>query len=375
MSLANADDQRSHYRTDWHRYNLKRKVAELPPVSAETFQLKVLAQRADAAVPKAGPQFCQACKKKFSSEKVYTEHVKSKKHKANQKAYDEQEVNPADIDVMIEERLESYVKEQEETAKKTKDAENSDDDMEVIEGGEEDPIEATECLFCHHDSRDVEDNVKHMARSHSFFIPDIEFLVDLKGFLEYLGAKVGSGHVCLWCCKQFSCREAVVQHMADRGHSMLHYDQNSAEFVDFYDYRSSYPESERGKTQTHGEASDADEDDEAEVEASLVEVADNTGELVLPSGARAGHRSLNRYYKQSLRPGRMQVTTADKVQRLIMQYKAIGWGGSLEVVRLANEKRRRDGDALVRRQQQHSAQLGWKANKLQKTYRRQVFLW
>lgn len=30
-----ANIQREHYRTDWHRYNLKRKVVDLPPVTAE----------------------------------------------------------------------------------------------------------------------------------------------------------------------------------------------------------------------------------------------------------------------------------------------------------------------------------------------------
>ena len=29
---------RNHYKTDWHRYNLKRKVAELTPVTFEKFQ-------------------------------------------------------------------------------------------------------------------------------------------------------------------------------------------------------------------------------------------------------------------------------------------------------------------------------------------------
>ncbi len=33
--------QRQHYKTDWHRYNLKRKVAELPPVTLDAFNVKV----------------------------------------------------------------------------------------------------------------------------------------------------------------------------------------------------------------------------------------------------------------------------------------------------------------------------------------------
>ena len=46
VGFIDGDTQRGHYKTDWHRYNLKRKVAELPPVTADTFQQKVLAQRA-----------------------------------------------------------------------------------------------------------------------------------------------------------------------------------------------------------------------------------------------------------------------------------------------------------------------------------------
>lgn len=46
VAFADADLQRAHYKTDWHRYNLKRKVASLPHVTAEGFSQRVLAQRA-----------------------------------------------------------------------------------------------------------------------------------------------------------------------------------------------------------------------------------------------------------------------------------------------------------------------------------------
>jgi len=41
-----------------------------------------------------------------------------------------------------------------------------------------------------------------MLKVHGFFIPFVEYLTDLEGFLNYLGAKVGVGHVCLWCGKE-----------------------------------------------------------------------------------------------------------------------------------------------------------------------------
>lgn len=41
VSFAEGDLQRDHYKTDWHRYNLKRKVAEMAPVTLEVFRQKM----------------------------------------------------------------------------------------------------------------------------------------------------------------------------------------------------------------------------------------------------------------------------------------------------------------------------------------------
>ena len=66
IAFLSADDQRpsyffldrvftdigvgEHYRSDHHRYNMKRRVAGLPPVSAETFNEKVLQRRVETAI-------------------------------------------------------------------------------------------------------------------------------------------------------------------------------------------------------------------------------------------------------------------------------------------------------------------------------------
>jgi hypothetical protein len=41
LTFASADEQKSHYKTDLHRFNLKRKIAQLPPVNEETFEQKM----------------------------------------------------------------------------------------------------------------------------------------------------------------------------------------------------------------------------------------------------------------------------------------------------------------------------------------------
>lgn len=48
-------------------------------------------------------------------------------------------------------------------------------------------IPITDCLFCPHHSSSLMKNVAHMTKVHSFFIPDIEYLSDLKGLIKYLG--------------------------------------------------------------------------------------------------------------------------------------------------------------------------------------------
>ncbi len=38
VGFPTSEGQRQHYKTDWHRYNLKRKIAGMVPVTAENFR-------------------------------------------------------------------------------------------------------------------------------------------------------------------------------------------------------------------------------------------------------------------------------------------------------------------------------------------------
>lgn len=40
VAFQSAEAQRNHYRSDWHRYNLKRKVVNLPFVTLDQFNNK-----------------------------------------------------------------------------------------------------------------------------------------------------------------------------------------------------------------------------------------------------------------------------------------------------------------------------------------------
>ena len=78
--------------------------------------------------------------------------------------------------------------------------------------------------------------------------------------------------------------------MIDKGHcKLLHEGDAIVEFADFYDYSTSYPDEEKDDCEDRK----ARPDDEIDLH-----MLDDSGyELVLPSGAKIGHRSLLRYYR------------------------------------------------------------------------------
>ena len=91
--FSDAEIQRYHYKTDWHRYNLKRKIAELPPVTEEEFQRKLDFQtkkKEEKLQDKSG--FCRACNKSFSTNNAYENHIKSKKHRDLLEKYEKKKV-------------------------------------------------------------------------------------------------------------------------------------------------------------------------------------------------------------------------------------------------------------------------------------------
>jgi len=60
-------------------------------------------------------------------------------------------------------------------------------DVDTDENWSGDALGLEECLFCPHVSDSLETNIQHMTAEHSFFIPDVEYLVDLEGFMSHLG--------------------------------------------------------------------------------------------------------------------------------------------------------------------------------------------
>jgi len=101
--FPSSEQQRNHYQTEWHRYNLKRKIVELHPVSQEEFELKRLAAEKQKAVttnnrgarrtsvpteefdPDRQQLRYVVCNKNFQSTKAITTHLKSNRHLVKEK--------------------------------------------------------------------------------------------------------------------------------------------------------------------------------------------------------------------------------------------------------------------------------------------------
>ena len=90
LTFDDFEAQRAHYKTELHRFNLKRKVAGLPHVPQDVFESRVASVRAEEQSKKddksPSAHFCQICRKKFLSISTYNAHVASKKHKEAERA-------------------------------------------------------------------------------------------------------------------------------------------------------------------------------------------------------------------------------------------------------------------------------------------------
>lgn len=403
------------------RYNLKRRVTSLPPISSDVFTEKVLQAQAstNAAASKAAyEKTCTVCARTYFSSNAYQNHIASQKHKArlaaattNTGADDE-----ASSVVSSTFSLGDPVATNEEL-----DSEAEEEFNEVVEGlkkadlkdgppapgrpskpnnsvaGEEEgsvitaasvsaaddalPLEAAikRCLFCNFDSPSVPLNAAHMERIHGMFIPEKAYLVDLEGLIGSLYEKIYEYHECLYCSKLKPSVFGLQTHMRDKGHCKIPFgtEQEQLEIGEFYDFTSTYSDDEEesesgdedelpGKKASGGvklgakrEAKVSTEDGDEDMEAgdgwetdsseSSLDSADLTAvpldqrthqyekldqhphhshsdprphrnvdgfhshahkhahavfysdyELHLPSGRTAGHRSMNRYYRQNL---------------------------------------------------------------------------
>jgi len=314
------EELKAHYKSDWHCYNLKRKVAALPPLTLEDFEKRKAVADADKAKldtkekKKNHHKEMKAKKQKKKEEEMETEEVLEKRWKnGDNPRYRWFLERSAELDAQEDdEEWEDMSEDDEEDVEEMEEDQieedfKAEDFLCVEDGKHQREIPVNECLFSGHISKNIDANILYMERNYSFFIPMKEYLVDKYGLMRYLGRKVGVGNICITCNetgRAFYSLQAVRDHMIKMGHVRLEMNGEKAlEYSEFYDFP------------------DSDDEQEQETDENMV------GEMVLADGSTIGHRSLWKYYKQSFDP-RMALVPSKRANQ-INKYRAIGWYGDV----------------------------------------------
>eukprot|EP00771_Trimastix_marina_P000453 gnl/Trimastix_PCT/1473.p1 GENE.gnl/Trimastix_PCT/1473~~gnl/Trimastix_PCT/1473.p1 ORF type:complete len:431 (-),score=86.96 gnl/Trimastix_PCT/1473:142-1395(-) len=354
-------EQREHYASELHKHNLKRKIANMAPLTQEDFERQTEDLKVKHNSKGKAKSECPVCRKTFSSLKALAQHCRTPKHR--QRAHTlgvapnlgldlpgfERETPPPSMPATEEtvtlttkesirpaiavpnttcvcasdlikgqQPLNTMATELRASLPRPEENEESEDESESESESEEEedkqsgPVNLRQCLFCSHIGGSLHKNLKHMTRVHSFRIDDLEFLDDLEGLIEYLSHKINDGHMCLGCGKAFNDAAAARHHMIDVCHCYTTY--TPEEFGDYYDFSSTYPDEEE----------EEEDEDESRTETGAHPVDINVcGELVLSDGRQLGHRDLVRYYRQRFKP--QDTRKAVILNAMMQQYRRLGW--------------------------------------------------
>jgi pre-60S factor REI1 len=391
------DEFKTHCKTPFHTFNLKRKVAGLKPVSLAVWEEKKAAAEAASDGASSAPSNRAWLQKQAKYEK--------KKAAAKAKAAKAHTAPP------VRSAYPSAAAEDDEDES----LERTDTSAAPAE-----PFTVKHCLFDNKVFDSMDENLEYMASTYSLFIPDREYLKDQEGLLLYLGEKVHQDFTCLFCNKIFGSMPACRSHMIDRGHTRIGTDSDTllGEISPFYDFSESHkeivtklgvrpgrtlPVMEEETTAESGEDDKKVSDDEGEWEecdsdasGELLEVHEcededefaavlqkygleraellPSGDLRLPNGSVACHRSVAYVYRQKFRPVRGDTDRSqegrlnEKRRQLCLTGVRDGQGASAAALTLAVGLRKvkeqnRQVLAILREQSKQYMKLGINASK------------
>ncbi|CEP64736.1 Rei1p LALA0_S13e01860g [Lachancea lanzarotensis] len=330
LQFATAKDQRDHMKTDWHSYNLKRRVAELPPITEATFNSKVKAFAEQKEQPESKRQLTKKDLRRKEKEallakkKALLDQARESIISNMQKAQGEDSMKVSTQNDVLDQDKQQHEPVDERESEKNVESEISQEEKEEEELSPDQlaeklmqekidnkvDIPLNHCLFCNKRNGfpTLDDALEHMFKCHGFYIPEQQYLVDKEGLIKYLSEKIGLGNMCLCCNFQGRSLEAVRAHMLAKAHCRIPYETEDEmlEISEFYDFSSTYADraldagDENDWEDVGSDEEGAEIEEEEEVPREFI-YNDGT-ELYLPTGIKVGHRSLQRYYRQNLKP-------------------------------------------------------------------------
>lgn len=319
IEFDNEDNYKAHYKSEFHEYNIKRRLASLSPITESEYNAKKAKTDTDLrhkmqTLNDYGKKYhCSDCNKKLSNIKTYEEHLKTNNHKKNS---NKNKIKKDKINIF--------------------ETETTKNNIGI-------------CLFCNKKFENGEKNLEHMDEYHVFSVTDKESCTNVDGVLLKINELIFDEKVCYHCGAQnFANGFSVQKHMTDMGHCCMNPDSMYL-FDNYYDYteaNNKYIQEKIEKSKKYGnsniininiaeENEEENNDNEWEDEDnSLSNNGDeenkkfikiegkifdpkkkinykqyqisgikvlNTGELQMPDGRIIGHRMYKRLYNQKLK--------------------------------------------------------------------------
>ncbi|KAG0678792.1 hypothetical protein C6P42_000351 [Pichia californica] len=310
---------------EWHRYNLKRRVAQLPPISEDLFNNKVNTsekkkKEEEEEEKSKGQNEVDVKLNAKQLRKKQREELLEKKRKLLELAKNRLVGNGGrvimgeDGKMVVEKKEETTeeknLKEEVKEAAIKEEEENNVDEEQLIKEKLANKVDVpvTKCIFCKDEEfENIDGTLEHLFKNHGLYIPEKRFLINKEGLLAYLYEKIGYGNVCLSCNFQGRNFQSIIQHMLSKNHIKIPYEneEEKLEISDFYDFSKSYEieTNEKDTLDEDGEWEDVDEEElenDEDIDGEKLYASDYG--LHLPNGMVLGHRSLAKYYRQNLKP-------------------------------------------------------------------------
>jgi pre-60S factor REI1 len=247
---------RCHYKTDFHRFNLKRAQAGLLPITEEIFNEKVTSLKESRnQKPNKGIHHIKENKKQQHQRKL-----DAKKKQSNQPFH--AETIGKTIDEQIDEQIAQSPK-----------------------------LSLLDSLFDRKVSKNFERNLEYMTKKYGFYIPCVEKVEDIHGLIKYLGEKLSLGNTCIYCDKTFHSLEAVRAHMRDTLHFKMQWEFKE-EYEEFYSF------------------DDTEYNEEDTVENDSVYVSESHELVLVDANKIIGNRAFRLYYRQKPTNSQRQLMTS-----------------------------------------------------------------
>lgn len=332
--------QRIHMKTEWHRYNLKRRVAQLTPVTNEVFQLKIANSKDQVKYDDFG-FVIEESKPKYKKDSLrYNLLNRGRKLNKTLENDSSRDTSPAfsEVSTFSLGTMKSHSEFEDDTddahsiasahlkadttdynSEATEEMSDSDyyEDVEEIN----EPLEVTDCFYCGTKFEAIDDNIQHMLLTHGLYIPNLTYLSDKEGLLRFLSDIIVIDKECVKCGFDSNTLIGIRQHIVAKGHACIPYETKEMRhfFDKYYDF------SLKDESESEYEVVE----DSCETGDYTSATIDSTGvELALPNGYKLGHRSMSRYYRQNssvhrrLSQGEMTIAAINKENEKLLHYQA-----------------------------------------------------